>query len=163
MSWSPDYVMLCVLAHLAKILGGKFIRHVIASTPASTWMVRYAISSNFTTPSKSRFLWKFPLKKRNPKEFWQEQFFGSKNKFLSNRKMQPSTWFFLALLIIDVVDRHNTPVPSILTPPPSTMVAQCSHWFDWHLWQDWGRWSMSWWCGWTRPSSRPSLIIICLS
>ncbi len=54
MSGSPDYVVLCVLAHLAKMswrqvsaasLGGKCLRCVNAIAPASTWMVRYAISS----------------------------------------------------------------------------------------------------------------------
>ncbi len=51
MSQSPAYVVLCVLAHLAKIsqrqvcLGGKFLCCVNASAPASMWMVRYAISS----------------------------------------------------------------------------------------------------------------------
>ena len=32
-----------------KCLGGKFLRCVNASTPASTWMVRYAIFSNYPT------------------------------------------------------------------------------------------------------------------
>ena len=55
MSGSPDYVVLCVLARLAKMsrqqvsaasLGGKYLRRVNAIAPASTWMVRYAISSS---------------------------------------------------------------------------------------------------------------------
>jgi hypothetical protein len=51
MSQSPAYVVLCVLARLAKMswrqvhLGGKFLCCVNASAPASTSMVRYAISS----------------------------------------------------------------------------------------------------------------------
>jgi hypothetical protein len=54
MSGSPDYVVLCVLARLAEMsrrqvsaasLGSKCLRRVNAITPASTWMVRYAISS----------------------------------------------------------------------------------------------------------------------
>ncbi len=51
MSQSPAYVVLCVLACLAEMsqwqvcLGGKFLCRVNASASASTWMVRYAISS----------------------------------------------------------------------------------------------------------------------
>jgi hypothetical protein len=54
MSGSPDYVVLYVLACLAKMsrrqvsvasLGGKYLRRVNAIAPASMWMVRYAISS----------------------------------------------------------------------------------------------------------------------
>ncbi len=61
MSRSPDYVVLCVLARLAKMsrrqvlgastyncmpsLGSKFL-FVNASGPSSKWMVRYAISSS---------------------------------------------------------------------------------------------------------------------
>ncbi len=51
MSRSPAYVVLCVLACLAKMsrrqvhLGGKFWCRVNASAPAFTWMVRYTISS----------------------------------------------------------------------------------------------------------------------
>ena len=50
MSWSPDYVVLCVLLISPKCLGGKclgskFLHRVNASAPASTWMVRYVISS----------------------------------------------------------------------------------------------------------------------
>ena len=55
-------------------------------------------------------------------------------------------WFCLALFIVDVINHRNAPVPSILTPPSST-VAQCSRPFDWHLRQRWWRWIMSRWCG----------------
>jgi hypothetical protein len=71
MSQTPDYVMLCVLARLAKMsrrqvsvastymcmpsLGGKFLP-VNASNPSSKWMVRYAISSS-----------------RNPKPSWKKR------------------------------------------------------------------------------------------
>ena len=51
MSWSPDYVVLCVLLVSPKCLGGKclggrFLNRVNSSALTSTWMVRYAISSN---------------------------------------------------------------------------------------------------------------------
>ncbi len=52
MSRSLDYVVLCVLDRLANMswrqcLGDKFLRCVNVSTPASTWMVRYAISIRY--------------------------------------------------------------------------------------------------------------------
>jgi hypothetical protein len=65
MSRSPDYVVLCVLACLAEMprrqvlaasLGGKYLRRVNAIAIASTWMVRYAISSNIFQEKMSELM-----------------------------------------------------------------------------------------------------------